>query len=65
MKRTLFLLAVILAVVLQAMTATAQVTSGGSILVSIVENYQQEDGTIRVPEALVPYVGKEILGHTA
>ncbi len=35
------------------------------ILVSIVENYQQEDGTIRVPEALVPYVGKEILGHTA
>jgi seryl-tRNA synthetase len=33
------------------------------ILVSIVENYQQEDGTIRVPEALVPYVGKEILGR--
>ncbi len=35
------------------------------ILVSIVENYQQADGTIKVPEALVPYVGKEILGHTA
>ncbi|MBA3789164.1 serine--tRNA ligase [Patescibacteria group bacterium] len=35
------------------------------ILVSIVENYQQEDGTIRVPKVLVPYVGKEILGHTA
>jgi seryl-tRNA synthetase len=35
------------------------------ILVSIVENYQQEDGTILVPEALVPYVGKKILGHTA
>jgi seryl-tRNA synthetase len=35
------------------------------ILVSIVENYQQEDGTIRVPEALVPYVGKEKLGHSA
>lgn len=35
------------------------------ILVSIIENYQQEDGTIKVPEALVPYVGKEILGHTA
>lgn len=35
------------------------------ILVSIVENYQQEDGTIRVPEALVPYVGKEVLGHRA
>ena len=35
------------------------------ILVSIVENYQQADGTIKVPEALVPYVGKEILGHSA
>lgn len=35
------------------------------ILVSIVENFQQEDGTVRVPEKLVPYVGKEILGHPA
>jgi seryl-tRNA synthetase len=35
------------------------------ILVSIVENYQLADGTIKVPEALVPYVGKEILGHSA
>lgn len=35
------------------------------ILVSIIENYQQADGTIKVPEALVPYVGKEVLGHTA
>lgn len=35
------------------------------ILVSIVENYQQADGTIRVPEALVPYVGKEFLGRPA
>lgn len=32
------------------------------ILVSIIENYQQEDGTIRVPEALVPYVGKTVIG---
>ena len=32
------------------------------ILVSIVENYQQADGTINVPEALVPYVGKSIIG---
>lgn len=31
-------------------------------LAVIIENYQQPDGTIRVPEALVPYVGKEILG---
>ncbi len=32
------------------------------ILVSIVENYQQEDGTIRVPEALVPFIGKDRIG---
>ncbi|MFH1178471.1 MAG: serine--tRNA ligase [bacterium] len=31
------------------------------VLVSIVENYQQQDGTIKVPEALVPYVGKKII----
>lgn len=34
-------------------------------LAVLVENYQQEDGTIHVPEALVPYVGKEVLGHSA
>jgi seryl-tRNA synthetase len=32
------------------------------ILVQIVENYQQADGTIKVPEVLVPFVGKEIIG---
>ncbi len=32
------------------------------ILVSIVENYQQADGTIRVPDALVPYMGKSVIG---
>ena len=32
------------------------------ILVSIVENYQQADGTIRVPDALVGYVGKSVIG---
>lgn len=32
-------------------------------LAVVVENYQQEDGTIKVPDVLVPYVGKEILGH--
>ncbi len=32
------------------------------ILVSIIENYQQADGTIKVPEVLVPYVGKSIIG---
>jgi seryl-tRNA synthetase len=35
------------------------------ILVSIVENFQQKDGTIAVPEVLVPYVGKKVLGHSA
>jgi len=33
-------------------------------LAIIVENYQQADGTIRVPEALVPYVGKTVIGRT-
>jgi seryl-tRNA synthetase len=33
------------------------------ILVSIIENYQQADGTIKVPEALLPYMfGKTVLG---
>ncbi len=31
------------------------------ILVSIIENYQQADGSIRVPEALVPYMGKSVI----
>ncbi len=33
------------------------------ILVSIIENYQQADGTVNVPEALVPYVGKSIISR--
>lgn len=32
------------------------------ILVSVVENYQQADGTIRVPDVLVPYMGKSVIG---
>lgn len=35
------------------------------LLTMLVELNQREDGTIAVPEALVPYVGKEILGQTA
>lgn len=31
------------------------------ILVSIVENFQQADGSVKVPSVLVPYVGKEIV----
>ncbi len=30
-------------------------------LIPILENYQQENGSIRVPEALVPYVGKKAI----
>lgn len=33
------------------------------ILVSIVENYQQADGSIKVPEVLVPYVGKDVISR--
>ncbi|TSA44175.1 serine--tRNA ligase [bacterium] len=33
------------------------------ILVSIIENYQQADGSIQVPEALVPYVGKSVISR--
>jgi seryl-tRNA synthetase len=29
----------------------------GRTLVAVLENYQQEDGTIRVPDILVPYMG--------
>ena len=32
------------------------------ILQHIVENYQQADGRIRVPDVLKPYIGKDILG---
>lgn len=37
----------------------------GRTLIAILENNQQEDGTVMVPEVLVPYVGKEKLGHNA
>lgn len=31
-------------------------------LAVVIENYQQADGTIKVPEALQPYVGKAVIG---
>ncbi len=37
----------------------------GRTLIAIMENYQQEDGSIRVPEVLVPYVGKEVIRRQA
>jgi seryl-tRNA synthetase len=33
----------------------------GRTLVAIMENYQQSDGTIRVPKALQPYLGKDLI----
>jgi len=33
----------------------------GRTWVAIVENYQQEDGTIKVPKVLVPYMGVELI----
>jgi seryl-tRNA synthetase len=32
-------------------------------LISLLEIYQQQDGSVKLPEALVPYVGKEKLTH--
>lgn len=32
------------------------------VLIAIIENNQQADGTIKVPEVLVPYMGKEYIG---
>jgi seryl-tRNA synthetase len=34
------------------------------LITAIIENYQQEDGSIKVPEVLIPYVGKETLGKS-
>lgn len=35
----------------------------GRTLVAVLENYQQENGTVKVPELLIPYMnGKEIIG---
>lgn len=31
-------------------------------IIAILENYQQEDGTIRVPTVLQPWVGKDVIG---
>lgn len=32
------------------------------VLVSLVENYQQADGTVRIPEVLQPFMGKKLIG---
>jgi seryl-tRNA synthetase len=33
----------------------------GRTMAAIIENYQQPDGTIRIPQVLQPYLGREIL----
>jgi seryl-tRNA synthetase len=34
----------------------------GRMLIAIIENYQQSDGSIKVPDVLVPLIGKEYIG---
>jgi len=29
----------------------------GRTLVAVLENYQEEDGSVTIPEALIPYMG--------
>ncbi len=33
----------------------------GRPIIAILENYQQEDGSVRVPEVLQKYVGKDVI----
>jgi seryl-tRNA synthetase len=33
----------------------------GRTMAAVLENYQQRDGTVKVPEALQPYLGREVL----
>jgi len=34
------------------------------VVISLLENYQQADGTIKVPEALKPYMGTEVINKS-
>ena len=43
-------------------TLNNTVAASPRILACIIENYQQEDGSIRVPDILIPYVGKKVIG---
>jgi seryl-tRNA synthetase len=31
------------------------------VVIALLENYQQEDGTVVVPEVLHPYIGFEVI----
>ena len=40
------------------------VRGGAALLIPILENHQQQDGTVRLPKALVPYMGgREVIGR--
>ena len=43
-------------------TLNNTVIASPRILVALLENNQRADGSIRIPEVLVPYVGKEVIG---
>ena len=43
-------------------TLNNTVVASPRILIPILENYQNEDGTVSVPEALRPYVGSDVIG---
>ncbi|MBI2144318.1 serine--tRNA ligase [Candidatus Woesearchaeota archaeon] len=44
-------------------TLNSTAVATGRAMVAIVENCQNKDGTITVPDALVPYVGKKVIGR--
>ena len=46
----------------RAHTLNGTAVAVGRTLVALLENHQQEDGSIRIPEALVPYAGFEQIG---
>ncbi|MBI2141665.1 serine--tRNA ligase [Candidatus Woesearchaeota archaeon] len=43
-------------------TLNSTAIATGRTMVAIIENYQNKDGTITVPDVLVPYVGKKTIG---
>jgi seryl-tRNA synthetase len=42
-------------------TLNNTVIASPRILIAILENYQKADGSVTVPEVLVPYVGKDVI----
>ena len=38
-------------------TLNGSCVAAGRALIAVMENYQQEDGSIRIPAALQPYMG--------